>query len=47
LSRLRKAAERDGVEAHVYLEEGTPQEAIDMAIRQLGKENVHIFKIPK
>ena len=44
LKVLKTAADDSGVPAKMYLEEGTPQEAIDLAIRWLGKENVVVFK---
>jgi hypothetical protein len=44
LSILRKKAEEDGVKAVAYFAEGTPEEVLKVARRQLGAENVHIFK---
>jgi filamentous hemagglutinin len=44
LQRLKRVAEENGVPALVYLEEGTPQAAIDLAIRWLGESNVKIFR---
>jgi hypothetical protein len=43
LSRLKQLADAHGVKALAYFEAGTPQSAIDMATKWLGKENVHIF----
>ncbi len=43
-SILKWCADRDGVVAKVYLEEGTPQDVIDLAAKHVGIENVHIFK---
>lgn len=40
---LRYAADQAGVPARAYFEAGTPQSAIDLAIRILGKDNVIIF----
>ncbi|GHJ31556.1 hypothetical protein TPA0910_59890 [Streptomyces hygroscopicus subsp. sporocinereus] len=40
---LKYAAEQNGVRAQVYLEEGTPESALNVARRILGNENVHVF----
>ncbi|MEV7953599.1 PrsW family glutamic-type intramembrane protease [Streptomyces sp. NPDC087532] len=40
---LRYAAEQQGVRAQVYLEEGTPEAALNLARRILGDANVHTF----
>jgi len=43
--RIYKAiAEQRGVSAEAYFAEGTPQSAIDLATKVLGKSNVKIFK---
>ncbi|MFJ3464517.1 hemagglutinin repeat-containing protein [Achromobacter spanius] len=43
--RIYKAiAEQRGVSAEAYFAEGTPQSAIDLATKVLGKNNVKIFK---
>ncbi|MFF9405774.1 hypothetical protein ACF1B0_09580 [Streptomyces anandii] len=40
---LRYAAEQRGVRAQVYLEEGTPESALNLARKILGDGNVHTF----
>ncbi|RFU83259.1 PrsW family intramembrane metalloprotease [Streptomyces triticagri] len=40
---LKYAAEQQGVRAQVYLEEGTPETALNLARRILGNDNVHTF----
>jgi hypothetical protein len=44
LRRLRAAADGRGVRAMAYFEEGTPQNVLNVAARQLGMENVHTFE---
>jgi len=44
LSSLKRLADAHHVKALAYFEEGTPQTAIDVATKWLGKENVHLFK---
>jgi hypothetical protein len=39
------AADQAGVDAIYYLDEGTPQSAIDQAKRMFGDDNVRTFKI--
>jgi filamentous hemagglutinin len=39
----KKVPEERGVSAKMYLEEGTPQSAIDLAKRWLGEGNVIVF----
>jgi hypothetical protein len=43
LKVLKEAADVRGVPAQAYFERGTPQSAIDLAIKKLGKDNVFIF----
>jgi hypothetical protein len=43
LQILKKAAEERGVPAKMHLEEGTPQEAIDLDKKWLGNDNVVTF----
>ncbi|WP_245238411.1 PrsW family glutamic-type intramembrane protease [Streptomyces roseochromogenus] len=40
---LKYAAEQQGVRAQVYLEEGTPESALNLARKILGEGNVHTF----
>lgn len=40
---LKYAAEQNGVRAQVYLEQGTPESALNLARKILGNENVHVF----
>jgi hypothetical protein len=44
LKRLKELASAHGVKALAYFEEGTPDVVIEIAIKWLGKENVHTFK---
>jgi hypothetical protein len=43
LSILKWAADQAGVPAQYYLEEGTPQSAVNQAYKALGKSNVFFF----
>jgi len=43
LSIFKWAADRAGVPAQYYLEEGTPQSAVNLASRVLGSDNVFSF----
>lgn len=43
LKRLKELAAAHRVKALAYFEAGTPQSVIDVAIKWLGKENVHTF----
>jgi hypothetical protein len=43
LQLLKEEAKKRGVPAKMYLEEGVPQGAIDLARKWLGKDNVVIF----
>jgi hypothetical protein len=45
LEKLKRGAAAAGVAAKAYLEEGTPQEAIELAKKKLGEDNVVIFRI--
>jgi hypothetical protein len=40
---LKVAAQEEGVRAMMYLEAGTPEEAIKLAVRWLGEEIVVVF----
>lgn len=40
---LKYAAEQNGVRAQIYLEQGTPESALNLARKILGNENVHVF----
>lgn len=40
---LKWAAEQNGVRAQMYLEEGTPESALNLARKILGNANVHTF----
>jgi hypothetical protein len=46
LQILQAAAEQNGTTAEAYLQEGTSQQAIDLAKKRLGSGNVHKFKLP-
>ncbi|MDO3675663.1 hypothetical protein [Paenibacillus ehimensis] len=45
LLKMQEVANSRGVPAQVYLEEGTPQAAIDIAKKTLGENNVFTFKL--
>lgn len=45
LNVLTKEAQARGVPAQVYLEQGTPQAAIDLAAKWVGPQNVFTFQL--
>lgn len=45
LNILKRAASAAGVEAKAYLEASTPSEVIDVAIKEVGRDNVVLFRV--